>query len=76
MPKLPRVNGYRVISVLEKFGFQQIRTKGSHVILRSNTGQLVVVPVHGSQILHTGTLASILREANISVDDFCAVLAK
>ncbi len=44
--------------------------RGSHHYLRRpDAPRLVVVPVHGSQIVPMGTLLSILRQAEISVDE-------
>jgi predicted RNA binding protein YcfA (HicA-like mRNA interferase family) len=69
MPKLPRVSGHATVRALEKLGFEQIRQKGSHVVLRrDNVG--CVVPLHKE--LKVGTLAGILRQANVSPEDFIA----
>ena len=47
-----------------------VRTKGSHVLLRSYNGQArVTVPMHHG-ILKPKTFASILKQAGISVDEF------
>ena len=37
MPKLRRVSGREAVRALEKLGFQQVRQRGSHVILKKNT---------------------------------------
>lgn len=71
MPKLRRVSGKEMISVLEKQGFVQIRQRGSHVILRkeSPTGSVgCVVPLHAELAL--GTIRGILRQAGLSPDGF------
>ena len=65
MPKLPVVSGEDLISALERLGFERIRQKGSHIVLRRGT-QGVVVPAHRE--LKTGTLAGILRQAGVTVD--------
>jgi predicted RNA binding protein YcfA (HicA-like mRNA interferase family) len=45
MPKLPVVSGAEVIRALTRLGFEVVRQRGSHVILRS--GQMgCVVPNH------------------------------
>ena len=52
-------------------GFEQVRQKGSHVILKKMTysGEVgCVVPLHKE--LSPGTLRGILRQANVTVDDF------
>ena len=34
MPKLPRVSGAEVVRALIRLGFEQVRQRGSHVVLR------------------------------------------
>jgi predicted RNA binding protein YcfA (HicA-like mRNA interferase family) len=71
MPKLRRVSCEEAVSALEKLGFVRLRQRGSHVILRRETAQGAigcVVPLHKE--LATGTLRGILRQAQISPDEF------
>lgn len=71
MPKLPVVSGAEVIRALTRLGFEVVRQRGSHVILRS--GQMgCVVPNHRE--LKTGTLSGILKQAGVSVEDFLDAL--
>jgi len=72
--KLPRgVSGKQVVKVLEKAGFYVKRQKGSHIVLRRNNPfAQVVVPDHKS--VDTGTLATILDGANLSVEDFIKLI--
>lgn len=73
MPKLPRVSGAEAIRALERLGFVQVRQSGSHVMMRrDSTG--CVVPLHPE--LKTGTLAGILRQAHVTVDEFVAAFKK
>jgi len=54
---------------LNGFGFYQKRQHGSHIILRRDDPfAQVVVPDH--KILDRGTLRAILRQANVTVDEF------
>ena len=68
MPKLPPVSGQEAIRTLQKLGFFQARQRGSHVVLRHPDGRGCVVPNHRE--LKVGTLAGILRQAGIGVDEF------
>ena len=71
MPKLTRLSGEETIRRLEKLGFQRIRQRGSHVILKKQTsrGDIgCVVPLHKE--LAIGTLHGILKQANLSVEEF------
>jgi predicted RNA binding protein YcfA (HicA-like mRNA interferase family) len=71
MPKLPHVSGAAVVRALERLGFKQLRQSGSHVILRCGA-RGCVVPMHSE--VKVGTLAGILRQANVSTDEFIAAL--
>ncbi len=69
-PRAPRVTAVHAIRVLESHGFEIARQKGSHAILRDETGKRVTVPVHAGRTLHPKVLASIMRDAGLSADDF------
>ena len=71
MPKLPKLSGKAFIKVLKKFGFEQVRQKGSHIVLKKQTeeGDIgTVVPDHKE--LAEGTVRGALKLAKISVEDF------
>lgn len=71
MPKLPVLSGQDVIAILERLGFEQMRQRGSHVVMRRGaTG--CVVPLHAE--LKRGTLAGILRQAGLTTDEFIAAM--
>jgi predicted RNA binding protein YcfA (HicA-like mRNA interferase family) len=73
MTKLPVVSGRDCIKALRKKGFYVKRREGSHVVLRRDDpfGQ-VIVPDH--KTLDRGTLRSILRQADVSVEEFATLL--
>ena len=71
MPKLPVLSGAEVVKALERLGFEFIRQRGSHAILRK-AGIGTVVPMHRE--VRLGTLNGILRQAQVSPDDFLAAL--
>jgi len=71
MPKLPRISGKEVIRALEKLGFRIVRQRGSHVVMRK-TEVGCVVPQHKE--LAVGTLKGILKQANVSIEEFIKVL--
>ena len=71
MPKLPRTSGAAIVKALERLGFAKIRHSGSHVIMRRGS-KGCVVPMHSE--VKVGTLAGILRQADISPDQFTDVL--
>lgn len=67
MPKLPLLSGKDVVRALERLGFEQIRQRGSHIILQ-RAGVGCVVPLHRE--VKTGTLAGIIRQAGVTPDEF------
>lgn len=73
MPEIPRISGDEAIKVFEKLGFQQVRQKGSHVVMRRGK-KGCVIPRHKQ--LAVGTLRSAIRQADISVDEFVAAYKK
>ena len=74
-PKLPAISGKQVIATLEKEGWYVKRVRGSHHVLRHpSIPDAIPVPVHGNREIKRGTLASILRAAGISRDEFGKLL--
>jgi predicted RNA binding protein YcfA (HicA-like mRNA interferase family) len=72
--KLPRgLPSSKVVKALERADFYIKRRKGSHIVLRrDNPFAQVVVPDHKS--IDTGTLASILDGASLTVEEFIKLL--
>ena len=71
MTRLTRYSGEQTIQRLEKLGFQRVRQRGSHVVLKKQTPEGYVgcvVPLHKE--LAIGTLRGILKQANVSVEEF------
>ena len=71
MPKLPIVSGNEAVKALQRPGFTVVRQKGSHIILRQDMYGCVV-PNHRE--IKTGTLAGILKQAGVSVEEFITAL--
>lgn len=71
MPKLPRVSGAEIVRTLERLGFAKARQSGSHVVMRRGT-RGCVVPLHAE--VKVGTLAGLLRQADVSHDEFTGAL--
>jgi predicted RNA binding protein YcfA (HicA-like mRNA interferase family) len=51
MSRLPRLKGKELVRLLEKAGFEIVRTRGSHVFLRHADGRVTTVPVHSGEII-------------------------
>ena len=71
MLKLPRISGAAVVRTLERLGFEKARQSGSHIIMRRGT-KGCVVPLHAE--VKVGTLAGVLRQAEVSPDEFIAAM--
>ncbi len=71
---LPRISGRECVRALEKKGYQFVRQRGSShmVIRRSEPFSQITVPDHKE--LDRGTLRSIIRQADLSVDEFNTLL--
>ncbi|MCU7244480.1 MAG: type II toxin-antitoxin system HicA family toxin [Microcystis aeruginosa G13-12] len=74
MPKLPILTGDEVIKALTKIGFQSIRQKGSHLCLKHEDGRVVTVPVHRGKTVRKGLLLKILRDAELTQEEFIRLL--
>jgi len=69
MPK--RYSGKEIIKRLKRLGFIKISQKGSHVKMRGlieGRIQTVIIPDHKQ--VAVGTFSSILRQANMSKQEF------
>ena len=65
MPKLRRLAGREVLTILHGFGFQLVSQRGSHVKLVREVAemrQVLTVPLHAE--LDSGTLRAIFRQVS------------
>ncbi len=74
--KLPRVTAREVIKVIEKAGFYLVRQSGSHKIYRNDKGVRITVPYHSGKILHPKLVKCIIRDADLTVEEFKRLLKK
>lgn len=74
MTKLPRLTARQIITVLLRAGFTLVRQSGSHIIYKNAAGKRVTVPFHASRILHPKVLRSILRDADMTVEQLTRML--
>ncbi|MDO8498403.1 MAG: type II toxin-antitoxin system HicA family toxin [bacterium] len=70
MPKLSPISAKELMKILEKQGFQVVHQKGSHVRLKHSDGRRTTVPMHSGENVGVGLLRKILRDTNISRDEF------
>jgi len=74
MPRLPRVTAREIIAALGKVGFSLARQSGSHMIYKNPAGKRVTVPFHAAEVLHPKVLKSILRDADLSIEELQELL--
>lgn len=71
MPKLPVVSGKECRKALGRLGFEEARQRGSHLVMRRGESGCVV-PMHDE--IKAGTLAGVLKQARVSVEEFINAL--
>ena len=72
MPRLPVLRAAQVVQALKRAGFVEMRQRGSH--LRLKRGNLAVtVPMHTGDLAQP-VLRSILRQAQMTDEEFLALL--
>lgn len=72
MNRLPALKPKKVERVLLHAGFVEHRQKGSHKIFKKGNLR-VVLPYHGKD-LKRGTLRVIIKQANLTVEQFLGLL--
>jgi predicted RNA binding protein YcfA (HicA-like mRNA interferase family) len=70
MSRLPIVNFQTMEKLLKKLGFEAVRQKGSHVFYRHADGRTTTVPHHKGRDLARPLIREILREIELSPDEF------
>ncbi len=74
MSKIPALSGKKIIQALKKADFSVIRIKGSHHFLAHPDGRKTVVPVHSNETIGKGLFAQILRNCDLTIDEFLDLL--
>jgi len=69
--KLPVVSGKKIIKALVKIGFEAKMAKGDHVVLNKDY-KVFSVLLHNP--VKKGTLRNILKQAEISIEEFNKLL--
>ncbi|NMG83497.1 MAG: addiction module toxin, HicA family [Methanosarcinales archaeon] len=62
--------------LLLKLGFERVRQKGSHVFYRHSDGRTTSVPHHPGRDLARPLIKEILREIELSVEEYDEYLKK
>lgn len=76
MTKLRLINAKKLDKLLLSLGFESVRQKGSHVFYRHPDGRTTTVPHHSGRVLARPLIREILREIELTVDDYNKYLEK
>ena len=70
MSKLKLVDAGKMEKILLRLGFEKVRQKGSHAFYRHHDGRTTTVPHHKTRLLARPLIREILREIEITIDDY------
>ena len=71
--QVPVLSGRDAVRVFVKFGWTVARQKASHIIL-TKPGEIVTLSVPDHREVARGTLRSLIRNANLTVQEFVDVM--
>ncbi len=71
--KLRPVKPRRLIKLLKKLGYKEVRIHGSHHIFEKGD-VTITVPVHGDEEIGRGLLRKIIRDLGLTVEEFFRLL--
>ncbi len=74
MNRLRIVDAKTLEKVVFSLGFERVRQKGSHIFYRHSDGRTTTIPHHGNRVLARPLLREILREIDITVDEYNRIL--
>ena len=64
------ISGKGLCKVVEFYGWELKRIRGSHhIYIKEGVDIILVIPVHSNRDLPSGTLRSIMRDAELSEED-------
>ncbi len=73
MASLPVLSGRETVKVFETFGWKVSRQSSSHIIM-TKEGEMVTLSVPDHKEVARGTLRSLIRAANLTVDEFASAI--
>jgi len=66
LAKLRILSGREVCQILSQNGFEEIRQRGSHIIMQKKTeDSTITIPVPDHKEIRIGTLSSIIRQSKL-----------
>ena len=72
--KLPIISGKQAMKVFEKAGWRYVRVGSSRHYIYKKEGMITTLSIPNHKTLDRGLLRSLIRDAFMSIDDFCNLL--
>jgi len=69
MGSLPVISGTETVKLFQKFGWNVARQSSSHIIM-TKEGEMASLSIPNHREVARGTLRSLIRSANLTVDEF------
>jgi predicted RNA binding protein YcfA (HicA-like mRNA interferase family) len=66
---IPVLSGKEIVKIFESLGWEVSRQRGSHVIM-TKKGEIVTLSIPNHKEVARGTLRSLIRSANLTVEEF------
>lgn len=73
MASLPVLSGREVVKAFESLGWKIARQSSSHIIM-TKEGEMVTLSIPDHKEVARGTLRSLIRAANLTVDEFTSAI--
>ena len=70
MSRLKLIDAKRMKKLLLRLGFEKVRQKGSHAFYRHPDGRTTTLPHHKAKVLARPLIREVLREIEITVEDY------
>ena len=74
MPQLPLISGAKLIQILAKIGYKEVRQRGSHVRLVCPNRNPITVPNY--RLIDRSLVRKILRDAELTAEEFIKLAGK
>jgi predicted RNA binding protein YcfA (HicA-like mRNA interferase family) len=74
MSRLPAISGQEAVTAFEKAGWVRVRVGSTRHIIMKKEGSAATLSVPDHKTLDRGLLRSLIRDAFLTVDDFCDLL--
>lgn len=68
--KYPVLTAKDVIAILEKYGFVEVRQRGSHKQYRHPDGRCTTVPVHHERDISPILVRQIAKDIHLTIEEF------